>query len=179
MKTKHIINFILLQLVWVGFIVGVSHDSVWIGLLIFMVMMGWQLHPDNRQDSDLVVIAVSVAAGAILASIWSVSDLVVYESHWPSADISPWWILLLWAGLGASFNHSLQWIQRNPYLAGTVFAFGGPVSYLAAERFGAVVINRPVLTLSLMAVGWFLVGFLLTVVVRRYKRSEKWRVADA
>ncbi|PXF64088.1 DUF2878 domain-containing protein [Kangiella spongicola] len=178
-KCDKIINFILLQLVWAAFILGVTYGYVWVGLLVFLLMMGWQLRSNVRKDSDLVVIVASIVAGFVLASIWSSSDLILYKNHWPSAGIAPWWILALWVALGASFNHSLEWVQSSPYLAGLLFAIGGPLSYLGAERIGAVEINTPILTLSLMAVGWFLTGFLLTFVAKRFHQFQKWWVADA
>lgn len=179
MKSKNLINFILLQLVWVGFIVGVTYDQVWLGPVVFVVMMLWQLGSNVREDSDWVVIATCYISGFLLASIWSSSNLIVYREHWPSSDIAPWWILALWIALGASFNHSLKWVQASPYLAGVLLAVGGPLSYLAAERIGAVEINQPLLTLSLMAAGWFMIGVLLTLVVKRFRQFEKWWVADA
>ncbi|GAA0206379.1 DUF2878 domain-containing protein [Kangiella japonica] len=179
MKFKNLVNFILLQLVWVGFIVGITFDQMWLGPIIFIVLMVWQLRSDVREGSDFVVISCSFISGFVLASIWSSSGLIEFKEHWPSPDIAPWWILALWIALGASFNHSLKWVQASPYLAGAVLAIGGPLSYLAAERIGAIEINTPVLTLSLMAAGWFTIGFLLTIIVKKYRLFEKWWIADA
>ena len=61
-KCDKIINFILLQLVWAAFILGVTYSYVWVGLLVFLLMMGWQLRSNVRKDSDLVVIVASTVA---------------------------------------------------------------------------------------------------------------------
>jgi drug/metabolite transporter (DMT)-like permease len=48
------------------------------------------------------------------------------------------WILLLWAGLALTLNHSLAWLQSRLMLAAVLGGVSSPLSYLAAERLGAV-----------------------------------------
>lgn len=172
---NNIVNFVLFQLVWIGFVFGAAENYIWVGCLFLTLLLVWQLWPSRRADSDFFVIGASAAFGFVLASAWSVSGLITYDSHWPLNEIAPWWIIALWVAFGASFNHSLAWIQKSPYLAGLLAAIGGPVSYLAAERVGAVIIFKPFLTLGLMAVGWFLVAFLLTILIdRHHQLCRSW-----
>ena len=158
---------------------GAVEGFIWLGCALLAVMLAWQLWPTRRADTDFVVIAVSAVSGFVLASAWSFSDLILYQEHWPAGQIAPWWIIALWVAFGASFNHSLGWIQRSPYLAGLLAAIGGPVSYLAAERVGAVIIHKPWLTLSFMAIGWFVIAFILTILVQRYHQPEHSGFANA
>ncbi|RDX35842.1 DUF2878 domain-containing protein [Kangiella sp. HD9-110m-PIT-SAG07] len=174
-SANNIVNFVLFQLVWIGFVFGAAENYIWVGCVLLVIMLTWQLWPTRRANSDFFVIGASAAFGFVLASAWSASGLIVYDHHWPVREIAPWWIVALWVVFGASFNHSLGWIQKSPYLAGLMAAIGGPVSYMAAERVGAVIIFKPFITLSLMAVGWFIIAFLLTILTDRYQQlGESW-----
>lgn len=173
LNTNNIANFVLFQLVWVGFVFGAEENFIWLGCLLLGLMLLWQLWPSRRQESDFIVIITSALCGFILATAWSASDLIVYDNHWPAKQLAPWWIVALWVAFGAAFNHSLAWVQKSPYLAGALAAVGGPVSYLAAERVGAVIIHSPVFTLSAMALGWFAVAFLLTLLVKRHGQTKQ------
>lgn len=179
LNSNNIINFILFQLVWVGFVLGAAKDFIWLGCVFLVVMLAWQLWSTRRHDGDIIAIGASAVAGFVLASAWSASDLIVYQNHWPLDQIAPWWIVALWISFGASFNHSLGWIQSSPYLAGALAAVGGPLSYLAAERVGAVVIHKPWITLTLMAIGWFVIAFVLTLIVERAQQAEHSGLANA
>lgn len=179
LNSNNIINFILFQLVWVGFVLGAANNFIWVGCAVLVAMLTWQLWPSRRHESDIIAILASAGAGLILASGWSSSGLIVYQNHWPIEQVAPWWIIALWVSFGASFNHSLRWIQKSPFLAGSLAAIGGPFSYLAAERVGAVTIHEPWITLSLMALAWFLIAFLLTILVQHYRQAEQSGLADA
>ena len=175
LNANNIVNFVLFQLVWIGFVFGAQENFIWLGCLLLGLMLLWQLWPTRRNESDVIVILTSGMCGFVLATAWSASGLIIYDNHWPINQLAPWWIVALWLAFGAAFNHSLAWVQKSPYLAGALAAVGGPVSYLAAERVGAVIIHNPWLTLSAMAVGWFVIAFLLTLLVQRYGQSgQSW-----
>jgi hypothetical protein len=49
-------------------------------------------------------------------------------------------VVLLWAGLALTLNHSLAWLQSRLVLAAVLGGISSPLSYLAAARLGAVTI---------------------------------------
>ncbi|GAA4359226.1 DUF2878 domain-containing protein [Kangiella marina] len=178
LNTNNIVNFVLFQLVWLGFVLGSTKGYIWVGATLLVAMLVWQLWPSRRNENDFLIIGASATCGFIVATIWSFFGLIEYAEHWPAKNIAPWWIIAMWVAFGASFNHSLGWIQKSPYLAGVLAGIGGPVSYFGAARIGAVVINQPWLTFSLMAVAWFAIAFFLTILVQRQAQAEKSWTAD-
>ncbi len=77
------------------------------------------------------------------------------RAPWPAADIAPLWILLLWAGLALTLNHSLAWLQSRLWLAALLSGLASPFSYLAAAKLGGVqIITESWLWLIGLGVSW-------------------------
>ena len=107
------------------------------------------------------MIGASIIIGFMVSTIWSFTGLISYKYHWPLEYIAPWWIVALWISFGATMNHSLEWLHKNKFVGVLCGAIGGPLSYAAAERIGAVEIIQPWLTYSLLSISWFLAVLIL------------------
>ena len=119
-----------------------------------------------------------VAAGALLANglwisrSWAQARLIIYvcllgtlvDSLLLNAGIFefrqegiliPLWLVLLWALLATTLNHCLAWTARPLWRAMLLGAVGGPMSYYAGQRLGAVQFGFGLWpTLALLAVIW-------------------------
>jgi hypothetical protein len=108
---------------------------------------------------DLVLASVAAVVGFLLETVWIRAGVLDYAG----AVVAPAWIVLLWVGVGLTVNHSLAFLQRRPWLGGAMAGATAPLSYLAGERFGAVVVPDPWL-LAAVSAAWFLLfalGFAL------------------
>lgn len=173
-KLNKVLNFILLQTVWFGLVVGVVYQDIWLGLGFFVAFAIWQLHPMNRKPNDLIIIFSLTLLGIMLDSLWLQLGLISYEMQWPFSFMAPIWIVMLWIAFGLTINHSLAWIFDYKWLGISMGAIGGPLSYLAAQKFGAVTLNEPFWALAALAIGWTLVMSLLIVLfseAARYKSN--------
>jgi hypothetical protein len=83
---------------------------------------------------------VAVLIGLILDTTWVRLGWLKFAAGWALSERAPLWILLLWAGLALTLNHSLAWLQSRLLLAAVLAGISSPLSYLAAERLGAVTI---------------------------------------
>ncbi|WP_223670625.1 DUF2878 domain-containing protein [Kangiella shandongensis] len=176
--SKNLVNFLLFQLAWVGFVVGAANDFIVLGVVALLIMLLWQLWPSRRADSDIGLIVTSMLIGSVTGTVWAATGLIEFRSHWPLDWLAPWWIVAMWASFGATLNHSLLWIQRSPWLAAVLGAIGGPASYAAAARIGAVTIEDFWLTMALMSVAWFLALLVLMRVAGVCSAIKKERLAD-
>ena len=50
----------------------------------------------------------------------------------------PFWLIVLWALLATTLNHCLAWTAQPRWRAALLGAIGGPLSYYAGQRLGAV-----------------------------------------
>lgn len=170
---NNISNFILFQLVWVGFVYGASQEFIWGGYALFATMLLWQLWPSRRDVNDIKVIVLCIILGTALDTIWAFTGLIEYKVHWPVESFAPLWIIFMWAAFGAAINHSLRWIQGNILVAALLSAIGGPLSYLAAERFGAITISEKWVLIPSMAIGWFIAMAIIIVVLRSNDQKKE------
>lgn len=138
MKRNHLINMAWMQALWFAAILGAASWLTWPAALLLLIFASWQLHPSRRHSSDLQVLPVAILIGMILDSFWIKLGWIQFSNPGPLTYMAPTWILLLWAGLALTLNHSLCWLQTRPLLAGSISGLVSPLSYLAAQRLGAV-----------------------------------------
>jgi hypothetical protein len=107
--------------------------------------------------------------GLVLDSAWMHFGVLDYAS---SASLSiagitlaPLWIVLLWVAVGLSLNHGLIFFVGRPLIGGLLVGASAPFSYMAGERFGAVVIPSYE-NLVVLGLVWFVVYYGLFSVTK-------------
>jgi len=98
----------------------------------------WEFRPDRRVYGDFQLMLVAVLIGLILDTTWVKQGWLEFAAGWDSSERAPLWILMLWAGLALTLNHSLAWLQSRLVLAAVLGGVSSPFSYMAAARLGAV-----------------------------------------
>lgn len=163
MKRNHLINLAWMQILWFSAVIGAAHKQTWPAVIVLLTFAWWQLEPSRRQSSDLQILPVAVFVGMVLDSSWIKLGWMQFSNPEPLPHMAPFWILLLWTGLALTVNHSLGWLQGKLLLAGSVSALISPLSYLAAQRLGAVqIITDSWIWFFGLALSWALVlPFLL------------------
>ncbi|MCF7971457.1 MAG: DUF2878 domain-containing protein [Methylococcaceae bacterium] len=155
MPRKHLINLLWMQFLWFAAVLGAVSDLIWPALVVLSLFMAWQLYPTQRVTGDFALMLVAVLLGFMLDSTWISLGWMQFASPAPIPRLAPLWILLLWMGLALTLNHSLAWLQNRLWLAGFSAAIASPLSYLGAERLGAVQITGNFyLWLFFIAVSW-------------------------
>lgn len=74
----------------------------------------------------------------------------------PDGSPLPASIVALWLAFAATFSLSLGWLASRPRLAAAFALVGAPMSYLGAERLGAVAVTDGPLTLAAIGAVWAL-----------------------
>ena len=94
---------------------------------------------------------VAALAGLTWESTLVIASVLDYPTY--NANLfAPYWIISMWVLFATTLNVGMQWLQRNLLLAGVAGAVGGPLSFLAGEKAGAVVIGDG--GLLFIAAGW-------------------------
>ena len=78
----------------------------------------------------------------------------------------------MWALFGTTLNVSLRWMRGRPVIAVLFGALGGPLSFWAGQRLGAVQITGPWTGVAVLAVGWALILPLLLHLAGRLDRKD-------
>lgn len=138
-----LVNFALFQAAWFACVLGAASGKVVLGTALALALLGvhfvWCTR-DRRADARLI--AVAVTFGAVADSLLLAVGRVEFVAPLASA-FAPAWILTLWAWFAATQLHSMTWLQARPLVAVVLGVVGGPLSYLAGERMGALRFLEP------------------------------------
>jgi hypothetical protein len=138
MNRDAVINQVFFQLSWPACVVGAAYNWLWAGYIVVGGMALWQLSPKRRHRLDFRLLAICLPLGLLMDSAWVQLGLLEFATPWPSSQIAPLWILLLWVALALVINHSLSAFKHRLVLIGLIGGIGSPMSYFAGSRFGAV-----------------------------------------
>lgn len=136
--TNFWINQAFFQASWPACVIGAANGMLWTGAVVVGLFALWQLHPSRIHRRDPIVVAAFMATGLVIDTLWLRAGIVDYATAWPAPGFTPAWLLLLWAALGMTVNHSLGIFRERWRLFALLAAIGSPMSYTAAAAFGAV-----------------------------------------
>lgn len=125
----------LFQLTWFACVIGGGAGSSLWGAGALAAMAAYAV-ARGTFSRDVVLAAALALIGFCLDTVWIRAGVLSYGT----AALAPPWIVMLWAAVGLSFNHSLAFLRSRPLLGGVLAAAAAPFSYLAGEALGAVTV---------------------------------------
>jgi hypothetical protein len=115
-----------------------------------VVLIALILATDNIARTCLLAARITTI-GLLVDSVLTRSEVFIFPDH----TFVPLWLGLLWAGFSTTLARSLKFLNRHLTLAALFGAIGGPSSYFAGQRFGAVEFGYELMpTLLLLAAIW-------------------------
>ena len=163
MTRTQVANGVAFQCCWMAFVASAAHENAWLGFIPLTLFAAWQLHASTQRRDDWLLVALAVAVGFLIDTMFAASGLLVYRAAVPSSWFAPVWILGLWAGFALTLNHSLRALQSRIGWSIAFGAVGGPAAY-AAAGFGwhAVSFTSAPMALVALSIAWAIVTPLLT-----------------
>lgn len=146
------------QLAWCATAYGAAHGMPSLGIsacLAVLALAVWVA--DDRRSLALLIVALG-GYGLGVETLLRATGLVSYSSPGPIAGLAPAWIVVLWMAFGALVPLTMSWLRGRLALAALFGALLAPLSYVAAERFGALQISTARgIGLIVIAVAWSVV----------------------
>jgi len=142
---RRVLDFCLFQGVWFAAVVGAARDRPAAGPLAALVLLAWSVPRAPRPRRALVRALVAGLAGFALDSLGATLGLLAYPcvpAGWPEG-LAPPFVAALWLAFATQVDGSLAWLAGRPRSALLLGAVGGPLSFLAGARLGAVAIGQP------------------------------------
>ena len=128
---KNLINAGLFQLGWFACVLG--GNSLWL-LLAGSALLAHLLWI-SRSLAQVRLIAVVCVLGSTVDGLLLNAGVFAFKQ---AGVLIPFWLVLLWALLAITLNHCLAWTAKPLWRAILLGAIGGPLSYYAGQRLGAV-----------------------------------------
>jgi Protein of unknown function (DUF2878) len=163
MMSWHVLtNAVLFQLTWFSAVLGGSLFAS-----AACVLLAGHLVFRDSLKADCTIGAITAAVGFGLDTLWIHLDVLDFNG----AAVAPLWIVVLWAALGMSMNHSLSWFMSRP-LAGSFLAGAcAPLSYLSGEALGGVIVPDNML-LGLVSATWVMFFYALFGVIAPFVNRQ-------
>ena len=137
-----VFNIVSFYFGWFACLFGATQGLPWLGTAIMAALVTVHIFLVDKPQQELMLIVIVCLFGTTIDSILMISGLYAFAYH-TNPFICPSWMAALWVGFASTLNHSMRWMKGR-YLLGAVFgAIGGPVSYYAGLRLGAVNFLQP------------------------------------
>jgi hypothetical protein len=147
-------NVIAFQAAWLGGVVGAAAGQTWIGPLAALAAAAAHLTPAAAPGRELG----ALAAIALLGTAWDVLPaalgLIDYRGGVGVLAGLPLWMSGLWLAFATTLNVSLRWLRGRMAIAALLGAIGGPLSFAAAARLGALSFDEAAAALAVQGAGW-------------------------
>ncbi|HKK57693.1 DUF2878 domain-containing protein [Marinobacter sp.] len=158
---RNVINFVLFQAGWFACVLYPGLAAV--GAVI--LLLGFHLiFISQARWAELQFIGAGVVLGGLLDGLWF--NTGVLDNGVSGFQLTPIWILGLWAAFTTTLSHSLAWISARPWLPFVCAPIAGPFAYWSASKLGAVEMPDLTFSLAALAVGWLAV-FPLLLYIRK------------
>ena len=149
-----ILNFAAFQIGWFSSVIGGAQQMPWLGPLAVMVAISIHFYLARRPMQELLLILSCAVIGAAFDSVLVASGWVEYKAGLISESLAPYWIITLWMLFATTLNVSMRWLRGRDLLA-VVFGFvGGPLSYVAGQKLGGIVLVNEMAALVALGIGW-------------------------
>jgi len=165
--SRLVINLAAFQLGWFSCVIGAANGYPLLGLIVVVGVVAVHLGLATQPRRELALIALAGMLGAVFDSTLVRTGWLMYADGMIWDGTAPYWIVAMWLSFATTLNVSLRWLRGRAWAALLFGAVGGPISYLAGARLGALEFVRPGEALSALAVGWALVTPCLVLLSRR------------
>lgn len=153
---------------WFACVLGAANGSPWAGTLAALTVVAGLIVLSDRPRVDAALVATALAIGLAWDGAMAWAGWIVYAGPGPLPGLAPAWILALWALFAVVLRGPMRWLHPRLLWAALLGAVGGPLSYAAAARLGAIALPEPAHALIALAVGWAAITPLLLVLARRW-----------
>jgi hypothetical protein len=165
---KLLVNFVAFQLGWFACVLGAANGLPWLGPVVVAAVVALHLATARRALPELYLVFAAMLLGLVLDSVLLATGWLSYSVGLWLPGMAPYWIIAMWALFATTLNVSMGWMRGRPVLTVLMGAVGGPMSYLAGEKLGAIELTQPVLALAALALAWAVAMPLLMWLAARF-----------
>ena len=163
-----LINFFAFQLGWFACVLGAANGRPWMGLVVVVTVVAMHLVRARRTAPEFILVLAAMALGLVVDSLLMATGWLRYSVGLWLPGLAPYWIVAMWALFAITLNVSMSWLRGRPILAVLMGAIGGPLSYLAGEKLGAIELTVPAYALAALGLAWAIAMPLLMHLAKRF-----------
>lgn len=157
-RLRNALNFLSFQVGWFSCALGAAWGAPWTGPVVVTLLIAAHLVYASERAREALLIALVGVGGTIVDSGLAAAAVFSFH-HDPIAPVCAPFMVALWFNFATAANYSLGWLKRRYWLAALFGALGGPSTYYAGARLGALAMNDDLFySLAVITVEWTLVA---------------------
>ena len=170
-----LINLTLFKAGWLAAVFAAAASLPVLGTAVIGIAVAVHLWRSDEPRGEFLLLALAAAIGFVWESLLVYIGIVQYGENTALAATAPYWIVAMWVLFATTLNVGMRWLRKNLLVAAVFGGLGGPMSFLAGEKAGAVSFSDTTTALVVIGLGW---AVLLPLLVRYAARNDE-RVAAA
>ena len=173
---NNLVNFLAFQAGWFATVLGAANGMPWLGPVVVLAVVALHLRTSRRPAAEARLVAFAILLGLVADSVLLATGWIAYPNGNWLPGLAPYWIVMLWALFATTLNVSMRWLHGRYLLAAVFGAVGGPLSYLAGARLGAMSFVEIGPAVVALAVGWGVIMPVLVLIASRLEhKAQKQR----
>ena len=168
MKTI-VVNLSFFKAGWLASVFTAASSMPVAGTVVIGLAVLVHLLISKNANAEFRLLAIAALIGLVWESFLVMTGLVEYNAASVLPGLAPYWIVAMWVLFATTINVGMRWLKKNIYVAAIAGAIGGPMSFLAGSKAGAVSFADPTVSLIVIGIGW---AVLLPVLVQVALRND-------
>ncbi len=171
-----VLNLIAFKTGWLASVIGAANGLPLAGALTVAAVAALHLKLTRDRAGEAVLLLSAALIGFVWESLLVTFGVLTYLPSSGIDGIAPYWIVGMWVLFATTLNVGMRWLHKSLWVAAIAGAVGGPLSFVAGEKAGAVVFADSTISLLIIGAGWALLLPLLIFIAARYRAEP---VAEA
>lgn len=165
-----VVNLSLFKIGWLACVLTAAASMPYIGTAVVGIAVLVHLWLVKDSGGEFRILLFAAFLGLAWESLLVATGVVQYSAASFLPGTAPYWIVAMWVLFATTLNIGMRWLRKSLVVAAIAGAIGGPMSFLAGEKAGAVIFADTTIALAVIGFGW---AILLPVLVRFAVRSEQ------
>ncbi len=162
------LNLVLYKVGWFAGVTTAAAGYPVLGMMVIGALImthGWL---STSWRGELRLVLACGALGLLVDSLQTTAGVLNFPASQSAGWLAPAWIVMMWMQMGTTLRYCLRFLQGRYLLAAVLGAVGGPLSFAAGERMGAVMLHpNPWVAMGSLAATWVLAMPFMTWLASR------------
>jgi hypothetical protein len=172
---QFVINLLAFDAAWFVTVKGAAQGLPWLGPVVTLAVLAYHLGTSRQRGAEWRLAVFALFLGLLTDSLLLATGWIAYPNGQWIPGVAPYWIVMMWVLFATTLNVSLRWLHGRPRLAALLGAVGGPVSYFAGAKIGAMTFVSTAPAMVALAIAWGVAMPLLVRVAADLEAMDKNR----
>lgn len=149
-----VINLSLFKAGWLAAVFTAAATLPALGTAAVALVVAVHLARSERRRAEGWLLVVAAVFGLVWETLLVQTGMLSYSTGVVVDGIAPYWIVAMWVLFATTLNIGMRWLRKSWVVAALAGAIGGPMSFIAGEKVGAVAFADSTSSLLVISAGW-------------------------